>query len=130
MTMIVPATLLRHRPPALTLGPIVTRADRRLVCRGVDAGRWPWPRLLEGAAQVAGLLAGLQPDGPGPGAVIAEFRDIVVPVTGHRGAVRLDARLERRLAQFWRCRCEARSPRGALLLAARVTVASGGGGAA
>jgi hypothetical protein len=40
--------------------------------------------------------------------------------------VRLDARLERRLAQFWRCRCEARTPRGDLLLAARVTLAPGG----
>jgi hypothetical protein len=129
MTPIAPAALLRHRRPALALGPVVARDDGRLVCRGVDAGRWPWPRLLEGAAQAAGLLAGLQPDGPGPGAVIAEFRDVVLPVAAHRGAVRLDARLERRLAQFWRCRCEARTARGDLLLAARVTVARSGGAA-
>ena len=37
----------------------------RLVCTGIDAARWPWTRLLEGTAQTAGLLAGLQPGGPG-----------------------------------------------------------------
>ena len=123
MSPIVPSALLRHRPPAVALGSVVTREPRHLVCWGIDARRWPWPRLLEGAAQAAGLLAGLQPDGPGPGAVIAEFRDVVVPVTEHHGAVQLDARLERRLAQFWRCRCEARTERGDLLLEARITVA-------
>ncbi len=128
MTALLPAAFLRHRRPALLLGPVVTHGDAHLLCRGVDAGRWPWPRLLEGSAQAAGFLAGLQANGPGAGAVIAEFRDVVIAATGHRGAVRFAARLERRLAQFWRCRCEARTARGTLLLAVRVTVARGGDG--
>jgi hypothetical protein len=115
---------MRHRPPALLLGGVETHASTRLVCRGIDRRDWSWARLLEGAAQAAGLLAGLQPDGPGSHAVIAEYRDVGVHVGLHRGAVRFDARLERRLAHFWRCRCEVRSTRGRILLAARVTLAS------
>ena len=93
------------------------------MCRGIDRHAWPWPRLLEGTAQTAGLLAGLQPGGPGSRAVIAEYRDVSMHGGQHRGAVRFAAQLERRLAHFWRCRCEARAPDGRLLLAARVTLA-------
>jgi len=120
-----PARLLRHRPPALLLGALEEHDGGRLVCRGTDDRRWAWPRLLEGTAQAAGLLAGLQPDGPGEGAVIAEYRDVTVQVDLHRGPVRFVARLERRLAHFWRCRCEARTDDGRVLLASRVTLAPG-----
>lgn len=123
MTRPAPGALLRHRPPALLLGTIELHEDGRLVCRGIDARRWPWPRLLEGAAQTAGLLAGMQRGGPGDRAVIAEYRDVALPIGVHRGTVRFDARLERRLAHFWRCRCEARAADGRLLLASRVTLA-------
>ena len=123
MSLPPPASLLRHRPPALLLGGVEAHASTRLVCHGIDGRDWPWARLLEGTAQAAGLLAGLQPGGPGHHAVIAEYRDVGVHVGLHRGPVRFDARLERRLAQFWRCRCEARSPSGRVLLAARVTLA-------
>jgi hypothetical protein len=123
-----PARLLRHRPPALLLDAVEAHDGRRLVCRGIDARRWPWPRLLEGGAQTAGLLAGLQPGGPGSRAVIAEYRDVALHVESHRGQVRFEAQLERRLAQFWRCRCEARAADGRLLLAARITLAAGAPG--
>ncbi len=124
MTLPPPAALLRHRPPALLLGRVERHEAARLLCRGIDGGRWTWPRLLEGTAQTAGLLAGLQPGGPGPGAVIAEYRDVAVHVGSHRGPVRFEARLERRLAHFWRCRCEARAADGRVLLASRVTLAA------
>lgn len=123
MKLTPPAALLRHRPPALLLGAMEDRDAGRLVCAGIDAGRWSWTRLLEGTAQVAGLLAGLQAGGPGDRAVIAEYRDVAVHVPGHRGRVRFEARVERRLAGFWRCRCEARSADGQVLLSSRVSVA-------
>lgn len=123
MTRLAPGSLLRHRPPALLLGAVEGHGSGHLVCRGIDARRWPWPRLLEGTAQTAGLLAGLQGGGPTEHAVIAEYRDVALLVDAHRGAVRFHARLERRLAHFWRCRCEARAAGGRLLLAARVTLA-------
>jgi hypothetical protein len=107
MKLTPPATLLRHRAPALLLGAMETRDAARLVCTGIDAGHWPWTRLLEGTAQAGGLLAGLQPGGP-----------------GHRGHVHFEARVERRLAGFWRCRCEALSADDRVLLSSRVTVAA------
>lgn len=123
MKLAPPATLLRHRPPALLLGAMEARDAGRLVCTGIDAARWPWSRLLEGTAQTAGLLAGLQPGGPGDRAVIAEYRDVAVHAASHRGAVRFEACVERRLAGFWRCRCEARDRDDRVLLTSRVTVA-------
>ena len=104
MTSVDAARLLRHRAPALLLGTTEARESERLLCRGIDDGTWPWPRLLEGAAQVAGLLAGLQPGGPPNTAAIAEFRDVVIHEPAHDGPVVLEARLERRLLRFWRCR--------------------------
>jgi hypothetical protein len=124
MTRPAPAVLLRHRPPALLLGTIEVHDADRLVCRGIDQRRWPWARLLEGTAQAAGLVAGLQPGGPGNHVVIAEYRDVAVHLDLHRGPVRFEARLERRLAHFWRCRCEARTKDGRVLLASRVTLAA------
>src|SRR5262249_12444908 len=89
---------------ALLLGRVETHTGRTLACTGIDAGLWPWPRLLEGTAQAAGLLAGLQPGGRGSAAVIAEYRDVALGVERHRGRVGFEARLERRLAHFWRSR--------------------------
>jgi hypothetical protein len=124
MKLTPPATLLRHRAPALVLGAMETRDAARLVCTGIDAGHWPWTRLLEGTAQAGGLLAGLQPGGPGDRAVIAEYRDVAVHAAAHRGHVHFEARVERRLAGFWRCRCEALSADDRVLLSSRVTVAA------
>jgi len=123
VTLPPPGLMLRHRPPALLVGTLERLGDRTLACTGIDAGEWPWPRLLEGTAQTAGLLAGLQQDGPGHDAVIAEYRDVSLGVERHRGRVRFEARVERRLAHFWRCRCEALAVDGRILLASRVTLA-------
>jgi hypothetical protein len=96
-----------------------------LVCAGRGPEPWRWAAMLEGAAQTAGLLAGLQPGGPDDRAVIAEYRDVVVHAPAHTGPVRFVARLERRVLDAWRCRVEVRDVAGAVLLEGRVTVAPG-----
>ena len=118
-----PARLLRHRPPALLLDRIAEFGGDRLRCTSRGTGPWRWAELLEGAAQSAGLLAGLQPGGPANTAVIAEYRAVGVHVATHTGAVAFIARLERRILDFWRCRVEARAADGTLLLDGRVTIA-------
>lgn len=121
-----PEQLMRHRPPALLLGKVVDASATGLLCDGIDGGPWSWARLLEGAAQAAGLLSGLQPGGPGPSAVIAEYRDVTVHAASHEGAVRFHAAPDRRILAFWRCRVDARSADGRLLLEGLVAVAPGG----
>jgi hypothetical protein len=120
-----PEQLLRHEPPALLLGGVARAAATELSCDGVDGGPWRWARLLEGAAQAAGLCSGLQPGGPGPAAVIAEYRGVTLHTARHEGPVRFHAALDRRILGFWRCRVDARSADGRLLLSGLVTVAPG-----
>jgi hypothetical protein len=120
-----PEQLMRHRPPALLLGARVEASATGLACDGIDAGPWRWARLLEGAAQAAGLFSGLQPGGPGPAAVIAEYRDVSIHALQHDGPVRFHAAPERRILSFWRCRVEARGADGRLLLEGLVAVAPG-----
>ena len=122
-----PEQLMRHRPPALLLGGGIESTAAGLACDGIDAGPWRWARLLEGAAQVAGLLSGLQPGGPGPAAVIAEYRDVVIHAARYEGRVRFHAALDRRILAFWRCRVDARGADGRLLLSGLVAVAPGAG---
>ena len=122
-----PAQVMRHRPPALLLGRVVDSTTAGLVCAGIDDGPWRWARLLEGAAQTAGLFSGLQPGGPGADAVIAEYRDVTLHAALYFGRVRFHAALDRRILGFWRCRVEARSEGGRLLLAGLVAVAPGAG---
>jgi hypothetical protein len=116
------AGFLRHAPPALLIGTVVAHDDVRLVCASRDAGPFGWAQLLEGAAQTAGLLAGVA-GGPGAAALIAEYRDVDARVARHEGPVAFHATLERRVLRFWRCRTEARAADGGLLLSARVTLA-------
>jgi len=116
---------MRHRPPALLLGTVVEASAAGLACDGIDDGAWRWARLLEGAAQTAGLFSGLQPGGPGPAAVIAEYRDVTLHTGRHDGRVRFHAAPDRRILGFWRCRVEARSADGRLLLEGLVAVAPG-----
>jgi hypothetical protein len=123
MTFPDPATVLRHRPPAVLVRSVVDFSAERLTCSSSDDGAWPWPRLLEGSAQTAGLLAGAQADGLASDAVIADYRDVRVLVSGHTGSVLFRAVLERRVMQFWRCRVEAHAADGRVLLTARVTLA-------
>lgn len=120
-----PEQLMRHRPPALLLGAVVEATGAGLACDGIDDGSWRWARLLEGAAQAAGLLSGLQPGGPGAAAVIAEYRDVTLHTALHSGGVRFHAVLDRRILGFWRCRVEARGADGELLLSGLVAVAPG-----
>ena len=122
-----PEQLLRHRPPALLLGGVVGASAAELSCAGIDDGPWRWGRLLEGAAQAAGLFSGLQPGGPSAAAVIAEYRDVTLYTARHEGPVRFHAALDRRVLGFWRCRVEAKSADGRLLLAGLVAVAPGAG---
>jgi hypothetical protein len=117
-----PGDFMPHRPPALLVGRIERFDGAALRCGSAHDRLWHWSDLLEGAAQCAGLLAGLQPGGPRR-SVIAEYRDVALHVAGHPGAVRFEARLERRVLRFWRCRVEVRDAEHRLLLAGAVTVA-------
>jgi hypothetical protein len=117
------ADLLRHRGPALLVETIDAFDGGAIVCASRGAGPWPWPLLLEGAAQAAGLLSGLA-GGLSNRAVIAEYRGVRVHVERHEGPVRFGARLDRRVLQFRRCAIEARDAKhGTLLLEGRVTLA-------
>ncbi|MCW5892382.1 MAG: hypothetical protein KIT14_17815 [bacterium] len=116
------AAFLRHVPPALLLGAVTAHADGRLVCTSRNAGPFGWAELLEGAAQAAGLLAGVL-GGPGAGALVAEYRDLEVRVACHAGPVSFAAALDRRVLRFWRCRTRVAGADGRVLLTARVTLA-------
>ena len=122
MSGLEPAELLRHRGPALVVDAIDGFDGETLCCRAGAAQR-TWPALLEGAAQAAGLAAGLRPGGLSRQAVVAEYRDVRVHAAAHAGALRFAARLERRVLHFWRCRIEVRDGAGALLLEGAVTLA-------
>ena len=117
-----PEELLRHRGPALLLATIEVVDADTIACTSRGDGPWQWPLVLEGAAQAAGLLAGLA-GGLSNRAVIAEYRGVVVHAEPSGGSVRFLARIERRLLHFWRCRIEARDGGGALLLEGRVSLA-------
>lgn len=127
MTLLPLATLLRHRPPALLLGAIEGVDGHEIRCASAGAGPWRWGQMLEGAAQAAGLLAGLQAGGITDTAVIAEYRDVVVHTEAYAGPLRFVAHLDRRILHFWRCRLEARALDGTVLLAGTVTIAPGSG---
>jgi len=120
-----PAAILRHRGPALVLGAVESFDGHALACTAAETATRRWPAILEGMAQTAGLLAGLQPGGPSNRAVIAEYRDVRVHRTAHAGPVRFVAWVERRVLRFWRCRVDARAADGSLLVEGTVTVAPG-----
>ena len=123
MTLPAPATLLRHGPEARLVGSIERLDASGIACASRGAGVWPWPRMLEGAAQAAGLLVGITQTEAPRAPVIAEYRDVVVRAASHRGPLRFVAALERRVLHCWRCRFEVRDGRGTVLLAGRVTLA-------
>jgi hypothetical protein len=126
MTFPDPATLLRHRPPAVLVREVVEFDGQRLVATSNGIGPWTWPALLEGGAQAAGLLAGSQPDGLSNRAVIADYRSVGIHALAHEGAVRFTAMLDRRVMQFWRCRIAVHDAAGTLLLDGMVTLAPPG----
>jgi hypothetical protein len=127
MTFPGPASLLRHRPPAVLVDRVRAFSGDRLVCTSNGEGPWTWPQLLEGGAQTAGLLAGAQEDGLSNRAVIADYRSVRVEAETHAGPVEFTAAIDRRILRFWRCRIEARTAGGALLLSGLVTLAPPGG---
>lgn len=119
------AALLRHRGPAILLDAVCSFTGRALSATARGSGPWEWPQILEGAAQCAGLLAGLQGAGMSEHAVVAEFRNVSVGALCHAGPIRFDARLDRKLLHFWRCTVEARGLDGSVLLYGDVTLAPG-----
>jgi hypothetical protein len=123
VTLPAPAAVLRHGPEARLVRSIERLDGRGIACTSRGRGPWRWPRMLEGAAQAAGLLVGLR-DADAPRApVIAEYRDVVVRAASHRGPLSFVATLERRVLHCWRCRFQVRDGRGTVLLAGRVTLA-------
>src|SRR5439155_23889211 len=86
-----PAEILRHRGAALVVDAIDGFDGETLRCRATGAGPWPWPALLEGAAQAAGPAAGLRPRGPPSRPVGPEYRDVRVHAATHAGPPRLPA---------------------------------------
>jgi hypothetical protein len=117
-----PADVMRHRGRALVVESIRARGADTLECTASDAGPWRWPRMLEGAAQTAGLLAGMLPGGPAR-SVVAQLLDVVVRAETHRGPLRFVAAFDRRVLHFWRCHFEVRDADGGVLLEGRVTLA-------
>jgi len=123
MTFPDPATLLRHRPPAVLVREVVEFTGDRLVATSNGAGPWAWPALLEGGAQTAGLLIGAQQGGLSNRAVIADYRNVVIGAVTHQGAVRFTATIDRRIMAFWLCQIAVHDAGGALLLEGIVTLA-------
>ena len=122
MTLPSPATVLRHRPPALLLASVAALDVESIHCRGIEGGPWPWPRMLEAAAQAAGLLVGTRPGGIGNRAVVAEYRDVVIHGATDGGPVDVAAWLDRHVLGYWRCQFAAYAG-DRLLLEGRVTLA-------
>jgi hypothetical protein len=123
MTGLDPRAVLRHRAPAVLLSAVRTFTGRGLVAVGAADGVWPWPKLLEAAAQAAGLLAGARDGGLANTAVVADYREVRVHTPVHHGAVEFHATLDRRILHFRRCRIEARAADGTPLLSGSVTLA-------
>jgi len=123
MTLPIPAAMLRHGREARLVGAIERLDARGIACASRGRGTWPWPRMLEGAAQAAGLLVGISEADAPRAPVIAEYRDVVVRAASHRGPLRFVATLERRVLHCWRCTFEVRTAGGHVLLRGRVTLA-------
>jgi hypothetical protein len=116
-----PATWLRHRPPALVVDGIEGWDGAVAECRGAP-GDWSWSRLLEGAAQTAGIACALEDAAWRGGAIVAEYRDVEVLAERHRGEVRFAAQAERVVLAYRRCRTTATAADGTPLLRALVTL--------
>ena len=123
MTLPAPAAVLQHGPEARLVRTIERLDDQGIACASRGRGPWPWFRMLEGAAQTAGLLLGIGRAGAPRTPVIAEYRDVVIHAPSHRGPLRFLAALDRRILHFWRCTFEVRDTRGRVLLTGRVTLA-------
>ena len=125
MTLPAPAAVLQHGPEARLVRTIERLDERGIACASRGRGPWPWFRMLEGAAQTAGLLLGIGRAGAPRTPVIAEYRDVDIRVPSHRGPLRFLAAFERRVLHFWRCTFEVQDMRGRVLLTGRVTLAHG-----
>jgi hypothetical protein len=123
VTLPTPAAVLRHGPEARLVRSIARLDGRGIACTSRGRGPWRWPRMLEGAAQAAGLLVGLGHAEAPRAPVIAEYRDVVVRAASHRGPLRFVAAIERRVLHCWRCTFQVQDGRGAVLLTGRVTLA-------
>lgn len=121
MTFPSPSAWLRHRGPALVIDTIDAWDGTWVECGARDAA-WAWPRLLEGAAQAAGIACALADERWRSGAVVAEFRDVEIRGERHRGPVRFRARSERVVLAYRRCRAVAATPAGTTLISAHVTL--------
>jgi hypothetical protein len=119
-----PSQLLRHRAPALLVDEIESVHDAALTCLG-HRRHWHWLQLLDGAAQAAGMLTALLPDGLGPVRVVAAYDDVVLHAPAHDGPVRWTARSTRHTLGMPQLDVVARDPTDdRLLLTVRVTLSA------
>jgi len=123
VTLPAPADVLRHGPEALLLERLETGADGGLIAVSRHEDSWTWPRMLEAAAQAAGLACGLGGDGLANTAVTAEYRDVRIVVPESAGRVVVRPRLERRILRFRRCLVEVQDEAARTLVRARITLA-------
>src|SRR6187455_1448453 len=59
VTLPAPAAVLQHGPEARLVRTIERLDEQGIACASRGRGPWPWFRMLEGAAQTAGLLLGI-----------------------------------------------------------------------
>jgi len=121
VTYPAPDAWLRHRGPALVVASIDSWDGSSIRC-GATETRWTWQRLLEGAAQAAGLACALLDPRWRDGAIVAEYRDVEILADTHAGRVDFTATPERTLLAYRRCRAAATTAAGTPLLRARVTL--------
>jgi len=111
--------LLRHGPEARVVIAVESHEGDHLVAKA--GANEPWPRLLDGAAQAAGLLARALAGAPLEGGVLAEVRDLRFEPGGGADP-RIEVVFERRVLGLWRFGFTVRSGRRAIL-SGRLTLA-------
>lgn len=91
---------LRHQPPALVIGPAPQIDAEGGRCDTLP-GEWSWARLVDGAAQLAGLVASSRLGRPVRDGRVVELRDLEVERRQAASAT-IDVRFEARVVDFFR----------------------------
>ena len=109
-----------HRDPIVFVDTVESYQPGAIVCSSRITGPWDWPQMLEGAAQCAGILVGLEHEHE---SVVAQYRHMAIHGLVHVGALRFAARRERRFLGFYECHIEVRDLPGAIIISGSLTLA-------